>query len=313
MTNRLAIRTILAAACILCAAAAFPQVLTKSPKVAAKRKRTNSLPRPATSDVVSKTYVVKQGDTLYGIAGAHGTTVAALKSANQLHTTQLKVGQKLTLPGPSHKAAKAAQTTAKTVPKRALATAVAGPPKAAAPAIEADDSAPEDVVAGVPAGIVLVPKDANANGDEPAVQPLRYRLASMGLGFLGVRYRRNGQSERSGFDCSGLVKTLFEKFRITMPRSSREQFKVGEKVYWSDLEVGDLVFFSSRGKTPTHVGIYIGENQFLHAALKAKRVLVSNLTSSWYMKRFLGGRRFLDLWKDEPKAAETKSAETKSN
>lgn len=309
MKNRLAIRTVVAAACILCAAAAFPQVLTKSPK----GKRANSLLRPATSDSVSRTHVVKQGDTLYGIAGAHGTTVAALQSANHLHTTQLRVGQKLILPGPPQEAANTAPKAAKPVPKQSLSPAFARPPKPAPPAIEADDSAPDDVVAGMPAGLALAAKDANGNGDEAAALPLRYRLASMGLGFLGVRYRRNGASEESGFDCSGLVKALFERFQIALPHSSREQFKVGEKVSMNDLEVGDLVFFSSRGKTPTHVGVYIGENQFLHAALKAKCVLISNLTKPWYVKRFLGGRRFMDLWKDEPKVAETRSAETKHN
>lgn len=297
MKNRLVTRTVLAVACILCTVAAFPQV-SKSPK----RRRVNSVPSPATSNAVSRTYIVKHGDTLYSIAGAHGTTVTALQSANQLHGTLLKIGQKLMIPGPHQQAMNRARKPAASVQKQAKAIPT-----------DADDSAPDDVPT---AGLAAETKLAVATGDDLGAQPLRYRLASMGLGFLGVRYRKNGDSVVGGFDCSGLVKALFEKFQIVLPHSSREQFKEGEKVGLDNLEVGDLVFFSprgSRGKTPNHVGVYIGENQFLHAALKANRVLISNLTKPWYIKRFLGGRRFPDLWKDEPKAADGKTAETKSN
>ncbi len=139
------------------------------------------------------------------------------------------------------------------------------------------------------------------------VQPLRVRLASTGMGFLGVRYRWNGNSPMHGFDCSGLVKSLFDKFNISLPRSSREQYKVGEKIDKDKLEVGDLVFFSSRGKSPSHVGIYLGDNQFLHAARKARRVIISSLSGSWYAKRFLGARRLSDLWTEETVPAEAKS------
>jgi len=297
MKNRLVTRTILAAACILCTAAAFPQTL-KSPK----RKRVNPVPTTATKDIDSKTYVVKQGDTLCHVAAANGTTVSALQTANQLRGTLLKVGQKLVIPVPKEQAAYRARKPAPPAPKQAEAV----------PA-EADDSAPDEAPA---AGLAAQAKPAVAQGDDIAAQPVRYRLASLGLDFLGVRYRRSGDSVASGFDCSGLVKALFEKFQITLPHSSREQFKEGQKVGLDDLEVGDLVFFSprgSRGKTPNHVGIYIGENQFLHAAIKAKRVLISNLTKPWYVQRFLGARRFPDLWKDEPKAADGKTADTKSN
>jgi len=64
------------------------------------------------------------------------------------------------------------------------------------------------------------------------------------------------------------------------------------------LETGDLVFFSSGGIQPNHVGIYIGGNKFLHAALKAKKVIISDLNKNWYAVRFLGGRRIKALWKD---------------
>ena len=119
---------------------------------------------------------------------------------------------------------------------------------------------------------------------------------------IGVRYRRSGISEKTGFDCSGLVKSLFSKFNIDLPRSSREQYNQGEVVDRDKLQVGDLVFFSSGGTRPTHVGIYVGDDKFLHAAIKAKQVIVSDLNKFWYTMRYLGARRIADLWWDETEA-----------
>ncbi len=177
------------------------------------------------------------------------------------------------------------------------------------------DAASEEIPTEAPASAPWLtagklPEEEGADAPvESAEQPLRYRLATAGLNFLGVRYRWNGISEHSGFDCSGMVKSLFEKFHISLPRSSREQYKVGEKVDKDKLEVGDLVFFSSRGSTPTHVGVYLGDNMFLHAARKARKVLVSDLTATWYSRRFLGARRLSDLWEPEPGPAEADKPE----
>jgi cell wall-associated NlpC family hydrolase len=63
--------------------------------------------------------------------------------------------------------------------------------------------------------------------------------------------------------------------------------------------VGDLVFFSSGGTHPTHVGIYVGDDKFLHAAVKARQVIVSDLNKFWYTMRYLGARRIADLWWDD--------------
>jgi hypothetical protein len=68
-----------------------------------------------------------------------------------------------------------------------------------------------------------------------------------------------------------------------------------------DLQKGDLVFFSSSGKTPTHVGIYIGDNQFIHAASRSKKVVISDLGKTWYDFRYLGARRIVELWREDAK------------
>ncbi len=246
-------------------------------------------------------YVVKKGDSLYGIAGSHGTTVAVLKSINHLSGSRLRIGQRLRLHAPRPAAVIPAKSAA-----LLLSTLDSAASSAASTVADGSTSYISSLDERGDAAASKTGSDPEANPEYTEL-PLRMRLAGAGLGFLGTRYRWTGTSEHSGFDCSGFVKHLFEKFDIVLPRSSREQYKVGEKVDKDKLEVGDLVFFSSRGKTPTHVGVYLGDNMFLHAARKARDVIISNLSAAWYSKRFLGARRMLDLWEPEPKPAETPS------
>jgi cell wall-associated NlpC family hydrolase len=131
----------------------------------------------------------------------------------------------------------------------------------------------------------------------PVSQAIRYKLTKAARTFLGLPYRWGGMSERWGADCSGLVKMIFAKLRIELPRTSRDQIESGEKVSLDNLETGDLVFFSSDGNAPNHVGVYIGNHQFLHAEKKAGRVIITDLSQPWYAKRFLGARRVVNVAK----------------
>jgi cell wall-associated NlpC family hydrolase len=148
--------------------------------------------------------------------------------------------------------------------------------------------------------LFLVPKDL-VFGEESnsSSQTVRYRLVKMARTFLGLPYRWGGMSERRGVDCSGLVKVLFAKLHVELPRSSREQIQSGKEISLDQLETGDLVFFSNQGEIPTHVGVYLGNDQFLHAEQKAGRVIITNLKDPWYARRFLGARRVMGLWKSE--------------
>ena len=132
----------------------------------------------------------------------------------------------------------------------------------------------------------------------PASQTVRYKLAKAARTFLGLPYRWGGMSERRGADCSGLVKMIFAKLHIELPRTSRDQIQTGEEIPIDRLEAGDLVFFSSDGNIPTHVGVYMGHHQFLHAEKKAGRVIMTDLSQPWYAKRFLSARRVVDVAKD---------------
>jgi cell wall-associated NlpC family hydrolase len=258
-------------ALLFCSPTGYSTSSSTSAKSSAKHKKVIRSSTKTTKLNAGQKYVIQRGDSLYAIARTFNTTPEALKSANGLRSNKLKIGQKILVP-----VVQSASVKAKSSKINELKTAISEPSMASSA------TQPEN------------PDPADQDN-----QSLRQRLVEAGSQMLGVRYRFGG-SGKSGIDCSGLVKNLFSKFNIDLPRSSREQYRHGEIVDRNELEVGDLVFFSSGGKTPTHVGIYIGNNQFLHAARKARQVIVSDLNKFWYSMRYLGARRIMDLWWEEP-------------
>ena len=115
-------------------------------------------------------------------------------------------------------------------------------------------------------------------------------VADIALTFRGVPYR-NGGSDPSGFDCSGFTQYVFAQHGIALPRAVEEQFEQGKKVKPRDLESGDLVFFKTVSRGPSHVGIVIGDDQFVHAPSSKGVVRVERLSAEYWSKRFLAGRR----------------------
>ncbi|TEB17316.1 D-gamma-glutamyl-meso-diaminopimelic acid endopeptidase CwlS precursor [Pelotomaculum sp. FP] len=108
--------------------------------------------------------------------------------------------------------------------------------------------------------------------------------------YLGVPYAWAGQGP-SGFDCSGFTYYVFDYFNINLPRTADGQYSAGSKV--SKLQPGDLVFFSTYEPGPSHVGIYIGDNQFIHSSSGAGVVTITSLSDSYYKARYLGARRVI--------------------
>jgi cell wall-associated NlpC family hydrolase len=112
------------------------------------------------------------------------------------------------------------------------------------------------------------------------------------MDLLGIRYRHGGSSPEAGFDCSGFVSHVFrEGLGLILPRSSKEMSKSGEAISRDDLRPGDLVFFNTMRHAFSHVGIYLGDNQFVHAPRTGGRVRIEDLRDSYWMKRFNGARR----------------------
>ncbi len=116
------------------------------------------------------------------------------------------------------------------------------------------------------------------------------------LELIGVRYKFGGETPERGLDCSGLVKYVFEHVTgVTLPRSAREQAKIGEKIDLDELQPGDLVFFNTRRFAFSHVGIYLGDNSFIHAPNRHSKVQVTSIEGRYWKKRFNGARRLLGV------------------
>ncbi|MGZ8710642.1 MAG: C40 family peptidase, partial [Thermoanaerobaculia bacterium] len=126
--------------------------------------------------------------------------------------------------------------------------------------------------------------------DEAPPEP-RPGMVERALSWLGVRYRFGGQDEKRGFDCAGLVRRAFSAV-VDLPRTAAAQFRHGCIVERGELQPGDLVFFRNTYKRGiSHVGIYIGDGQFVHAASRRRAVRIDRLNAPYFDKRFAGGRR----------------------
>ena len=116
---------------------------------------------------------------------------------------------------------------------------------------------------------------------------------------LDIPYRFGGNS-LFGIDCSGYVKKVYSLIGINLPRSAREQFTEGKSVETEELNIGDLVFFKTYASFPSHVGIYLGNNLFIHASSRSKKVTIDSLDTPYYFKRFIGAKRVIQDNNEKP-------------
>ena len=119
-------------------------------------------------------------------------------------------------------------------------------------------------------------------------------LASFALGLAGVEYRFGGSTPERGLDCSGLVHYVFEHVTgMALPRTAKALSRLGTKVSLGDLEPGDLVFFNTHRFAFSHVGIYLGEDRFIHAPASGGEVRVESLRADYWVRRYNGARRVI--------------------
>lgn len=161
-------------------------------------------------------------------------------------------------------------------------------------------ASPEALTAGqtliVPEGAASVPS-RNLTGRELQQERTRLlarqrsargqRIVSAARAYLGTRYRRGGLSSR-GIDCSGLVVRAMAAQGRAVPHQSGALYRMGEKVTYAQLQPGDLLFFNTNGRGISHVGIWVGDNRFVHAASRGVRI---DAVAGYYARRLVGARR----------------------
>jgi len=118
------------------------------------------------------------------------------------------------------------------------------------------------------------------------------RVVARAKSYQGVPYVWGGTSP-SGFDCSGFVHYTFLKNGITIPRTTDALYTVGKQIAKSILKPGDLVFFTTYKPGPSHVGIYVGNKQFIHASSGAGKIVLAHLDNSYFASRYIGSRRII--------------------
>ena len=262
------------------------------------------------------THVVRKGDTLGKIARAHHVSVAKIQAMNGLEGTRLPVGKKLVLPGgkahskrPKARSVKDRRNTVRT------AAPVEAPPPGAQPSLSDPQGSTPSTNAWKPpteaelAELARASKAADAPPPDAAASPvvaaapdvpearragdsIKDRLLRVARRMLEVPYRYGGTT-LWGLDCSGFVQKAFAFLDLELPHSARAQFREGIKVSKAELSAGDLVFFRTHAKYPSHVGIYLGDNRFIHASGYDRKVTIDNLDEPYYMKHYLGAKRLL--------------------
>ena len=237
-------------------------LIIPSPKI---KNVSKSKPSPLQRGEV---YVVKKRDTLSGIARKTGVPVSELREINRLSGSALKIGQNLSLkkPKPEEEPELLATYTGDEFETEGADGAILTP-----------DEAWAEIERRKKENAALLGKWSSP--DEPKL------LVQAAMGFLGAPYRLGGFSAQ-GIDCSGLVKKIYQFFDIDLPRTANEQSRVGMRIARSDLSEGDLLFFNTR-RRGGHVGIYIGNNEFIHAASRKRGVRVDNLDTPYFNKRFI--------------------------
>lgn len=122
---------------------------------------------------------------------------------------------------------------------------------------------------------------------------LRESVVASAQNFISFPYTWGGESPEEGFDCSGLALAVYHLNGFSLPRTSREQYRSGKLIQKKNLQIGDLVFFKTvPGRTVSHVGIYSGNDLFIHAPGRNKTIRIDSLSNAFYKERFVGARSF---------------------
>jgi peptidoglycan endopeptidase LytE len=249
-------------------------------------------------------HTVKRGETLHSIARHYSIGVAELKELNGLRSSRIKKGQKLLVEqaGPGTYIVKKGDTIKKIAKKFDMdADQLLELNEMESPEIKpgrklyiegAVDTARAEALRDKVEKIEEDLKET-ASSEEFKKEDEKEKLITFAKKLLDIPYKFGGNSIL-GIDCSAYVKKVYGLLGIDLPRTAREQFREGGDAVDKDhLSIGDLVFFRTYASFPSHVGIYLGNNLFIHASSKGRKVTIDSLETPYYLKRFIGGKRFL--------------------
>lgn len=139
----------------------------------------------------------------------------------------------------------------------------------------------------------MINKVTNTSNKSTILTDTKESIGDFAKKYLNIPYVWGGNTT-NGFDCSGFTKYVMKNFGVNIDRVSKDQAKNGEFVPKNELKEGDLVFFDTKGNGVSHVGIYIGNGEFVHASSAAKKIVISNLDKGYYNKTYVTGRRTLN-------------------
>ncbi len=226
------------------------------------------------------THVVESGETLYRIALKFGISVGELKRINNLSKNTLMIGQALLVPSVE---------TEEELPD-AIEEVGGGENALVMNETRAAEENPKEEHSNELAQNSTY-NDTSENKTEAGERDQNESsLMEVAMDYMGVPYRFGGSTLR-GIDCSAFVQRVFRYFSIDLPRTAREQFKAGVKISKRELRIGDLLFFKTYARYPSHVGIYIGEGKMIHASSRSKKVTVSSINDPYYVRRYIGAVR----------------------
>jgi cell wall-associated NlpC family hydrolase len=236
-------------------------------------------------------HTIKSGDTLYAIAHKNHTTINKLRKLNHLKKGEaLKVGKVLRVPT-SAKAKKKSLRLAKKNKKHSVKTTKHKKRQTEKKLASALKNIHSQKISKVKkhkfslSDLIFKKSGSSVKGK---------KLIALAKKKLGKRYVWGATGQKNTFDCSGLTTYVCKKNGIHIPRRAIEQSKYGKYVKRSELKPGDLVFFDTSKRHKgyvNHVGIYIGNNKFIHASSAKKKVIITSLNKNFYSKRYKGARR----------------------
>jgi cell wall-associated NlpC family hydrolase len=244
------------------------------------------------------TYIIKKGDTLSGVSKKFNVSAKEIRHLNNLKkSAKLKIGQTLIVKktGPKTYTVKKGDSINRIAKKFNIdADELRDINMLDSDSLKQGQKLLLEAKPEIETAKINLEKEIKSisESEEIAQMNAKDRLILFAKKFINIPYKFGGNSIM-GIDCSAYVQKVYKLIGIELPRSARLQFNEGEIVDRDSLSIGDLVFFRTYAPFPSHVGIYLGDDLFIHASSKDKKVSVESLKTPYYFKRFIGGKRFI--------------------